>query len=146
MFGETGRSYVYFTYGNHYCFNIVARKLDINAGAVLIRGIEPIEGIELMKINRRVENIYSLGSGPGKLTKAFQIGKEQNDLDLTNYHNEVYLEKGIIPDGISATKRIGIKSDVNKYWRFIMMEKHKKDMKINKHVSVKKENIYAISC
>lgn len=140
MFGQVGRSYVYFTYGNHYCFNIVARKFNVKAGAVLIRAVEPIKGIEYMKKNRKVENLYSLVSGPGKFTQAFQINQQHNDLDLTDYNNEVYVEEGIVPDGICVTKRIGIKNDVYKFWRFIMMNKHIDGMKINKHVSRKKEN------
>ncbi|MGD1835295.1 MAG: DNA-3-methyladenine glycosylase [Nitrososphaeraceae archaeon] len=140
MFGQVGRSYVYFTYGNHYCFNIVSYGCDVKAGAVLIRAIEPIEGIEVMKKNRKIENIHSLASGPGKLTQAFQINNQHNDLDLTYLNNEIHVEEGIVPDGICVTKRIGIKNDVYKFWRFIMMNKHIDGMKINKHVSRKKEN------
>ena len=56
MFGEVGIAYVYFTYGMHYCFNIVAKKLKIPAGAVLIRGINPEKGIKKMEKNRNIKN------------------------------------------------------------------------------------------
>ena len=146
MFGEVGKSYVYFTYGNHYCFNIVARGVDANAGAVLIRAVEPLDGIENMKKNRKMENIFSLASGPGKLTQALQINYKHNNLDLTYYNNEIYVEDGFLPEGICATKRIGIKNDVDKFWRFLLMNRHTKGMKINKYVSPKKENNNYILC
>ena len=67
MFGNVGRAYVYFTYGNHFCLNVSARRSKVEAGAVLIRGIEPVEGVELMRQFRPVDDIFSLTSGPGKL-------------------------------------------------------------------------------
>ena len=76
MFGEVGRSYVYFTYGNHYCLNLVAKDDSTAAGAALIRAIEPLHGIELMRKFRKISDIYNLTSGPGKLTKALdKIGR-----------------------------------------------------------------------
>ena len=146
MFGEVGKSYVYFTYGNHYCFNIVARGVDANAGAVLIRALEPLEGMENMKKNRKIENIFSLASGPGKLTQALQINYKHNNLDLTYYNNEIYVEDCYLPESICSTKRIGIKNDVDKFWRFILMNRHANGMKINKYVSSKKENNNYILC
>ena len=70
MFGDTGRIYVYFIYGNHYCFNIVAKDMDCAAGAILIRSIQPIEGVNLMRIFRRTGqynefNIRSRKTYPG---------------------------------------------------------------------------------
>ena len=146
MFGEVGKSYVYFTYGNHYCLNIVAHGSEVKAGAVLIRAVEPIEGIENMKKNRKMKNIFSLASGPGKLTQALLINYKHNNLDLTDYNNEIYVEDGFLPKNICATKRIGIKNDVDKFWRFILMNRHINCMKINKHVSSKKENNNYILC
>jgi DNA-3-methyladenine glycosylase len=54
MFGDVGKAYVYFTYGNHFCLNVSARRSKVEAGAILIRGIEPVEGIELMRQFRPV--------------------------------------------------------------------------------------------
>ncbi len=57
MFGDIGKIYVYFIYGNHYCFNIVSKNNESKAGAVLIRSIQPLEGINLMRIFRKTDNI-----------------------------------------------------------------------------------------
>ena len=67
MFGKPGLAYIYFTYGMHYCLNVKAEREGV-PGAVLIRALEPIEGIEIMKKNRGVEKITELTSGPAKLT------------------------------------------------------------------------------
>ena len=94
MYGDVGRVYVYFIYGNHYCFNIVAKNNGCAAGAILIRSIQPIEGINLMRIFRRKDEIMELSSGPGKLTQAFKITKKHNDVDITdNNNNFLYLEE-----------------------------------------------------
>jgi DNA-3-methyladenine glycosylase len=119
MFGDVGRAYVYFTYGNHYCLNVSARSSKIEAGAVLIRGIEPIEGVELMRQFRPVDNIFSLTSGPGKLTQALNITSSLNGTDMTNSESEVYIEFGKRPKRIAATPRIGITQAVDREWRFV---------------------------
>ena len=66
MFGEVGRAYVYFTYGMHYCFNVVARHPKSDAGAVLIRSIEPEKGIKMMQHNRKKSDLKNLTNGPCK--------------------------------------------------------------------------------
>ena len=66
MFGPAGHAYVYFIYGVYHCLNIVTEAVD-HPSAVLIRALEPLEGIELMKVRRRAEKLHSLASGPGKL-------------------------------------------------------------------------------
>lgn len=68
MFEEVGRAYVYFTYGMHYCFNVVARSSKFDAGAVLIRAIQPEKGIEIMEKNRGTKDMKRLTDGPAKLT------------------------------------------------------------------------------
>jgi DNA-3-methyladenine glycosylase len=78
MFGGIGRAYVYFTYGNHFCVNVTARSHEIKAGAVLIRALQPLEGIDLMKCNRKTDNILSLTSGPGKVTQSLNINRALN--------------------------------------------------------------------
>ena len=126
MFGAIGKTYVYFIYGNHYCFNIVAKNKESDAGAVLIRSIQPLEGINLMRIFRKTDNILGLTSGPGKLTQAFKINKNHNELDITDDNNDFfYLEDN--QEGrnskrfkVIETKRIGISSALEKKWRFIM--------------------------
>ncbi|GBU20252.1 3-methyladenine DNA glycosylase [Fibrobacteres bacterium R8-0-B4] len=81
MFGPAGRTYVYFIYGMYHCLNIVSGK-EGEGEAVLIRALEPIDGIELMRKRRKTEKIENLCNGPGKLTQAFGITKKQNDMSL----------------------------------------------------------------
>jgi DNA-3-methyladenine glycosylase len=119
MFGNVGRAYVYFTYGNHFCLNISARRSKAEAGAVLIRGIEPVEGVELMRQFRPVDDIFSLTSGPGKLTQALNITSSLNGTDMTNPESEIYIESGKRPKGIVTTPRIGITRAMDKEWRFV---------------------------
>jgi DNA-3-methyladenine glycosylase len=134
MFGNPGKVYVYFIYGNHYCFNIVAKNNDSAAGAILIRSIQPTEGINLMRIFRKTDDIFNLSSGPGKLTQAFKISKNHNGIDVTENKNDFfYLEDAQANnnnnnnnnnmDGFKVfeTSRIGITSALEKKWRFIMM-------------------------
>ena len=94
MFGEVGISYVYFTYGMHYCFNVVAKKMKVPAGAVLIRGIIPEKGIKKMQENRNIKNLKNLTNGPAKLTQALEITKEHYGIDLTK-KTEIYIEEGL---------------------------------------------------
>ncbi len=121
MFGPAGHAYVYFTYGMHYCFNAVTQPEGIPE-AVLIRAVEPIEGIEVMKRNRGLTAngqrlTASLTNGPAKLCQAFGITKELNGVDLTQGHF-------IILDGnekvmkIYRAPRIGIRENTDKLWRF----------------------------
>ena len=118
MFGDVGMAYVYFTYGMHYCFNVVAKNPKIKAGAVLIRAIEPENGIKIMQENRGITNLKSLTNGPAKLTQALEITKEHHGTDLTK-HSKLFITEGIKkPAKISASPRIGIKEGTNKLWNF----------------------------
>jgi len=120
MFGEVGRAYVYFTYGNHFCLNVSARSPKVHAGAVLIRAIEPVQGIEMMRQFRPVDDILCLTSGPGKLTQALKITSALNGVDMTDSTSELYIESGKKkPDQIIATPRIGITRATDKEWRFV---------------------------
>ncbi|MBI4394904.1 MAG: DNA-3-methyladenine glycosylase [Candidatus Omnitrophica bacterium] len=82
MFGRAGISYVYFTYGNHHCLNLVTEP-DGVPGAVLIRALEPLSGIQVMTKRRGGASRDQLTNGPGKLTQAFGITREHSGLDLT---------------------------------------------------------------
>ncbi len=118
MFGDVGMAYVYFTYGMHYCFNVVAKNPKIKAGAVLIRAIEPEKGIKIMQENRKITNLKSLTNGPAKLTQALEITKEHYGVDLTK-HSKLFITEGIKkPAKISASPRIGIKEATDKLWNF----------------------------
>ncbi len=118
MFGDVGRAYVYFTYGNHFCVNVSARS-GREAGAVLIRGIEPVEGVAMMKQFRPVDNAFSLTSGPGKLTQALKITSALNGVDMTNPESELHIEYGIKAARVLATRRIGITRAIDREWRFV---------------------------
>lgn len=141
MFGRGGFVYIYFTYGNHYCFNISAHAPAMSAGAILIRAIEPVNGIEQMKKFRNKNELLNLASGPGKLTQAFSINAKHNGNDVTNYNSDIYLQENQSQASIViCTKRIGIRKNIERYWRFLLAEKERNSIYINKYVSKKKEN------
>jgi DNA-3-methyladenine glycosylase len=117
MFGKVGIAYVYFTYGNHHCINVSARE-DAPAGAVLIRSLEPVDGIDKMKELRGFDDVYSLTTGPGKLTQAMNISLKQNGVDLTNPKSEIKIEEGPARHTV-ATSRIGISKATDVQWRFV---------------------------
>jgi DNA-3-methyladenine glycosylase len=123
MFGPVGHAYVYFVYGNHFCLNVVARDLDNKAGAVLIRAVETIEGIEVMKALRKQSNLKHLTDGPGKLTQALAIAREHNGSSLMK-KGELYLvDPNEKPEKILITPRIGIKVGREVLWRFCLEKK-----------------------
>lgn len=130
LFGPVGHSYVYFTYGNHYCINIVSRDPHMPSGGVLIRALFPEEGIEEMKKARQKDDIHQLTSGPGKLTQALHITRAQEHIDITK-RGPLYIEEGIeiAPADIEATPRIGISRATEKLWRFVVKSFHTKKKK-----------------
>lgn len=115
MADSYGNVYVYFIYGNYFCLNFTTNKNDV--GAVLIRAIEPLEGINTMKKRRKQDNIHNLCSGPGKLCQAFNITKQQNNKDVGE---EIIISthKNIKDSDIIKTKRIGISKATHLDWRF----------------------------
>jgi DNA-3-methyladenine glycosylase len=115
MYGPVGRAYVYFCYGNHWLFNIVAKKGD-SPGAVLIRAVEPLEGMDIMKRNRGMDNPVSLTSGPGKLTQAMGIGKAQNGADLTK--GALFVANSKEKPAFSRSGRVGIANGAERLLRF----------------------------
>ncbi|MBR6464520.1 MAG: DNA-3-methyladenine glycosylase [Verrucomicrobia bacterium] len=118
-----GFAYVYLIYGMYDCMNIVTGQEGL-AEAILIRALEPVEGIELMRKRRHTTALKNLCSGPGKLCMAMGITRECYGLDLCG--DELYLEQGSVsvkPDEISATKRINIDyaEEARDFpWRFIL--------------------------
>ena len=117
MFDEVGKAYVYFTYGMHYCFNIVAKSPKFEAGAVLIRAITPEKGIEMMEKNRGIKDRKELTNGPAKLTQALGITKKHYGVDLTA-DAELFIVDGVRSGKIIASSRIGIKNATDKLWNF----------------------------
>jgi DNA-3-methyladenine glycosylase len=108
IFGPPGHAYVYLAYGMHECMNIVA-KPEGEAGGVLIRALEPVAGIDLMRIRRpAARSDRDLTSGPGKLTRALAITRQQNGVDITRGDLVVRMPQHTQPQEIEVTKRIGI--------------------------------------
>lgn len=122
MYSEGGRCYVYLCYGIHSLFNIVVGKKDV-PHAILIRAIEPVEGIELM-LERRGKTILdpSLSSGPGTLTQALGITTQHNGLSLEGPYIWVEDRNIVIPaKDIVAGARVGVEyagEDADLPWRF----------------------------
>lgn len=116
MFGPAGHLYVYFTYGMHYCCNIVVGEEGTGA-AVLIRAVEPIEGVELME-KLRGKCGLDLTNGPAKLCQALGIDKRLNGHDLTKSPLKLIITPQTKQDTIAVTTRIGIKQATEKPWRF----------------------------
>ena len=117
MFGQVGISYVYFTYGMYFMFNVVAKSRKQNAGAVLIRGIYPQKGISIMEKNRHVDDIKKLADGPGKLTQAMGITMKQYGEDLTK-KTGLYISDGMKVSKTIQKSRIGISKGLDKHWNF----------------------------
>lgn len=112
MFGPSGRAYVYRSYGVHWCFNVVCSL----GSAVLIRALEPKDGIELMRVHRKLLPIRLLCSGPGRLCEALGISGEQDGVPLTKSPFSINHSK--TAPQVLVGQRIGISKAVNEPWRF----------------------------
>ena len=120
IFGPAGHAYVYFIYGMYECLNVVAEP-EGQAGCALIRALEPLAGIDLMRKRRNRTQVRDLASGPGKLTQAMGITRAENGLDLTC--------GGLtICDGdpalfeVDVTPRIGIRECADWPLRFVIAD------------------------
>ncbi len=108
MFGPPGRAYIYRIYGMHLCFNVVTAEKGIGE-AVLVRALEPLEGIDLMRRRRGVEAERLLCSGPGRLAEALGLVPEQNGVSLARGDLRLYApEPGWKTGTVRATTRVGI--------------------------------------
>jgi DNA-3-methyladenine glycosylase len=116
LFGPPGVAYVYRSYGIHALLNAVTER-EGSGAAVLIRALEPIDGIDLMRERRGLERIEDLCSGPGKLTQALGIGLELNDTLLDGPIEIHPRSAGEAPQVVAGT-RIGISRAVELPWRF----------------------------
>lgn len=117
MFGDPGHAYVYFTYGNHYCLNITTQKAG-TPGAILLRAVEPVEGIETMRRFRPNVPDSELTNGPGKLTKALSIDKSLNEQDMTIKGPLFVADPGKDDLEIWRSTRVGIGEGLDRLWRF----------------------------
>jgi DNA-3-methyladenine glycosylase len=118
LFGPPAHAYVYFSYGIHALLNAVAEEEGVGA-AVLIRALEPVDGVELMRERRRVARDDELSNGPGKLTQALGIGLPLNGTSLVDGPIEVRSrEPGAREPRIVVGERIGITKAADLPWRF----------------------------
>ncbi|HEY5009038.1 MAG TPA: DNA-3-methyladenine glycosylase [Caulobacteraceae bacterium] len=117
LFRERGHCYVYLGYGVSWLANVSSESDGIGAG-VLLRALEPLEGIELMRERRGRERLVDLASGPGKLCMAMDIHRGQDGLDLCG-DSSLWLGHAVRPVGeIGISVRIGITKAADKPWRF----------------------------
>lgn len=124
MFEEGGLLYVYFTYGAHFCCNVVAGGKG-EGDAALLRALEPLDGIDVMALNRGFDSpeisdkiLKNLTSGPGKICRALNITRKDNGTNLLG--DEIYIlnAEKISDDSVEICKRIGITRSVDLPWRF----------------------------
>jgi DNA-3-methyladenine glycosylase len=119
LFLEPGRAYVYLAYGVSYMLNVSSEAPGIGAG-VLIRALEPLEGIAIMRLNRGVERLRDLTRGPGRLAAALRIDRSLDGLDLCQ-EGPLWLARGDREPGeIGQSIRIGISRDANRRLRFYL--------------------------
>ncbi len=117
LYDEPGKTLVYNVH-NNWLFNVVAHEKG-KVGAVLIRAIEPLKGIEIMKKNRKVKRIFDLTNGPGKLSKALGITKKLNGKDITN-NKEITILDNKEKFEILSSHRIGVTKDLKRNLRFFI--------------------------
>lgn len=120
MFGPPGHLYVYFSYGMHYCCNIVTGPIGHGA-AVLLRAVEPLTGLDIMRQNRNGITDH-LTNGPAKLCQAFLIDRLWNGHDLRKPPLQVLLNPPLSPKQIVQTTRIGISRGTDVPWRFYIRD------------------------
>jgi DNA-3-methyladenine glycosylase len=133
MYGEPGRAYVYLNYGIHHLVNVVTEPAGSPA-AILIRALEPLEGVDLMRARRGARRdglpvaVHDLCRGPGNLTRAMGIGSEQNRADLVRPARRgsgdaggLWIEdRGVQVDAVEWTARIGIRVGLEHPWRCVV--------------------------
>jgi DNA-3-methyladenine glycosylase len=122
MFEQAGTLYVYFTYGMHHCANVVTG--DVGGGeAVLIRGLEPIDGVDAMRPRRLAArtDVY-LCNGPAKLCEALELTLDHDGVDVVDSGGAItVLDDGIAPPARPRrTPRIGITKAIDRPWRFVV--------------------------
>ena len=120
MYGPPGRAFVHFTYGMHHMLNLVTEREEFPA-AILIRGLEPREGISLMKKRRKTEELINLCSGPAKICQAFGIDRSHNGVSLFSSRSPLFIKEGERREEgreeLIWTSRIGIGEGKDRLWR-----------------------------
>lgn len=141
LYEQGGIAYVYLIYGMYHCMNVVVNVKGLAQG-VLIRALEPLEGIELMKKRRKMDNVKNLCSGPGKLCIAMDITKKENGLNLMT--SSLYLEEPKVEEAfkIKAATRIGIdyaEEAKDFLWRFYIKDTPYLSVKGKKRITPQKD-------
>jgi DNA-3-methyladenine glycosylase len=122
MFMEGGHLYVYFTYGMHFCANVVTEGVG-TGHAVLLRAVEPVKGIVQMRKNRGTEDVHTLCSGPARLCQAFAINRKDNGTDLCSTRIWIGREKEkTLEHGVGRTTRVGISKGRQHRWRLFIKD------------------------
>ena len=119
MFGDPGFVYVYFTYGMHYCMNLVCERAG-TASAVLLRAGEVIEGIELARKRRNGAAARDLARGPARLTMTLGIGRDDNGRDACDPSSSLRVRPGSMPPAaiVRQGPRVGVAAAADTPWRF----------------------------
>jgi DNA-3-methyladenine glycosylase len=128
MFGPPGHLYVYFTYGMHFCSNVVTEE-EGSPGAVLLRAVDPLLGVGVMLMNRQISSSAritrsNLADGPAKLCQAMGIEREENGMDLCG--DRIWIAEGRLDRAlfmVRRTPRIGISVATERPWRFVAVER-----------------------
>jgi DNA-3-methyladenine glycosylase len=121
MFGPPGHLYVYFSYGMHFCMNVVCGQ-DGHGAAVLIRAIEPLAGEAAMQQNRGQQTGVMLTNGPAKVCYALQIDKTWNGHDLHQPSLQLRIKPPLKQAHIIQTTRVGVSQAADKPWRFYIKD------------------------
>jgi DNA-3-methyladenine glycosylase len=121
LFLERGHAYVYFTYGSSYMLNVSSETPGVGAG-VLIRALEPLDGVPIMQANRRVERLRDLTRGPGRLAAALRIDRLLDGLDLCREGPLWLARDDREPGEIGESVRIGISREANRLLRFYLRD------------------------
>lgn len=119
LFGEVGRAYIYQTHGLNFCLNVVAKR-GKPAGGVLIRAIEPLEGVDWMRRARKQAAARRLARGPGNLTRAMRIDMRLYGTDLTKGGPLFIADDGGAKPKVRRTVRVGVTAAHDKRWRFVV--------------------------
>ena len=135
MFGPAGHAYIYFTYGMHYCLNVVAERRGL-AGAVLLRALEPLRGLSVMRAHGARGAEHRLCSGPGKICKAFGLTLRHNGLDLQTGPLGIASGQPVADRLVTVGPRIGITRAAELPYRFAVAESESVSVSVSRQLTV----------
>ncbi len=127
MYGPPGHAYVYFVYGMHFCFNVVGAEVDCPE-AVLVRGVEPLEGLEQMRLRRALRDGVpdaALLRGPGNVCRGMGIDRSHNGADLLDGALRIEPGEPVASRQIARAPRVGVDyagADAQRLWRFYVRD------------------------